>query len=234
MSRTICLEGVAFYPAAIFPSAVDCDDHAPRVGHDHAVLRLVEERSRAGVLRVPREGSVVSARPSKVVSEAERFRALVDAHFEFVWRSVRRLGVPTADADDAAQEVFVVAARKLGSVETGREKAFLFGTAVRVASTRRRTRRRHPEDPAETLDARPHEGEASPEERVELAEARTLLQSILDGMLDEQRAVFVLAELEETPVREIAELLELPRGTVNSRLRRGLDALQSQLGEPEE
>jgi RNA polymerase sigma-70 factor (ECF subfamily) len=183
------------------------------------VLRLVEERSRAGVLGVSREGVAVSARPSKVVSEADRFRSLVDEHFAFVWRSVRRLGMSAADADDAAQEVFVVAARKLGSVEAGREKAFLFGSAVRIASTRRRTRRRHPEDPAETLDTRPHEGDASPEERAELAEARALLQSILDGMLDEQRVVFVLAELEETPVREIAELLELPLGTVSSRLR---------------
>jgi RNA polymerase sigma-70 factor, ECF subfamily len=183
------------------------------------VLRLVEERSRAAVLEAPRGQLVVSVSPSKVASETERFRALVDEHFEFVWRSVRRLGVPSADADDAAQEVFVVTARKLGSIEPDRERAFLFGTAVRVASTRRRTRRRHPEDPAESLDTRPFEGDASPEERLELREARALLQSILDGMSDDQRAVFVLAELEETSVREIAELLTLPVGTVSSRLR---------------
>ncbi len=182
------------------------------------MLRLVDERSRAGVLGVPRGGLVVGDRP-KVVSEAERFRALVDEHFEFVWRSVRRLGVAMADADDAAQEVLVVVARKLGSIEPDREKAFIFGTAVRVASTRRRTRRRHPEDPTETLDTRSLEGDMSAEERLELQQARALLQSILDGMTDEQRAVFVLAELEETSVREIAELLELPIGTVSSRLR---------------
>lgn len=172
---------------------------------------------------------MVSARLSKVRSEVERFRAIVDEHFEFVWRSVRRLGVPLSDADDAAQEVFVVTARKLGSIEPDREKAFLFGTAVRVASTRRRTRRRHPEDPAETLDVRPNEGEASPEERVELAEARTMLQAILEGMSDEQRVVFVLAELEETPVREIAELLDVPLGTVSSRLRAAREAFATEV-----
>jgi RNA polymerase sigma-70 factor (ECF subfamily) len=154
---------------------------------------------------------------------------LVDEHFEFVWRSVRRLGVPMADVDDAAQEVLVVAAKKLGSIEPGREKSFLFGTAVRVASTRRRTRRRHPEDPAETLDTRSLESDMSAEERLELQQARALLQSILDGMSDEQRAVFVLAELEETSVREIAELLGLPIGTVSSRLRAARETFASEV-----
>jgi RNA polymerase sigma-70 factor (ECF subfamily) len=209
----------AFFPVSIFSNHDDWDDHVGRFGHGRAVLRLVDERSRAGILGVPRGGLVVTARPSLVSNEATRFRALVDEHFEFVWRSVRRLGVPAADADDAAQEVFVVAAKKLGSIEADRERAFLFGTAARVASTRRRTRRRHPEDPAETLDARPLEGDMSPEDRLERSQARALLQRILDGMSEDQRAVFVLAELEETSVREIAELLELPLGTVSSRLR---------------
>jgi RNA polymerase sigma-70 factor, ECF subfamily len=183
------------------------------------VLRLVEDRPRAGPFGMERQRLVMGDRRTNVVSDAERFRALVDEHFEFVWRSVRRLGVPVADADDAAQEVLVVTARKLRSIEVDREKAFLFGTAVRVASTRRRTRRRRPEDPAELLDARPLDDDVSPEERAELGEARELLQRILDGMSDDQRTVFLLAELEETSVREIAELLSLPLGTVSSRLR---------------
>jgi RNA polymerase sigma-70 factor (ECF subfamily) len=144
---------------------------------------------------------------------------LVDDHFAFVWRSVRRLGVPSSDADDATQEVFVVAAKKLDGLQLGREKAFLFATAVRVASTARRTRRRHPEDPADSLDARAVADQRDAEGLAELSEARALLQEILGTMPIEQRAVFVLAELEDTPVREIAELLALPLGTVSSRLR---------------
>lgn len=161
---------------------------------------------------------------SKEMARAARFRDLVDAHFAFVWRCVRRFGVPASDADDAAQEVFVVAARKLDSLESGREKAFLFATALRVASTARRTRRRHPEDPADTIDARPSAEQPTAEELAELVEARAHLQEILDGMAVEQRAVFVLAELEETPVREIADLLGLPLGTVSSRLRTAREA----------
>ncbi len=147
-----------------------------------------------------------------------RFRDLVGRHFEFVWRSVRRLGVRAADCDDAAQEVFLVAARRLDDFTLERERAFLFGTCARVASTRRRGSRRHPEE----LDGAPDErarDELSPEELAELARARPLLQEILDGMTLDFRAVFILAEIEELSVREISELLGVPQGTVSSRLR---------------
>ncbi len=148
----------------------------------------------------------------------QRFRDLVDRHFEFVWRSVRRLGVPEADADDAAQEVFLVAARHLDRFPVDRERAFLFGTALRIASTRRRSARRRPEELDAASDERPG-AELDPEELAELARARPLLQEILDGMSMELRAVFVLAEIEELTVPEIAELLDVPQGTVSSRLR---------------
>lgn len=147
-----------------------------------------------------------------------RFRGLVDRHYEFVWRSARRLGVPLADVDDAAQEVFVVAARRLDDFGAERERAFLFGTAMRVASTRRRNARRHPEELDATGDERPA-GELDPEELAELARARPLLQEILDGMNDEVRAVFILSEIEELSLREIAEVLGVPQGTVSSRLK---------------
>jgi RNA polymerase sigma-70 factor (ECF subfamily) len=150
--------------------------------------------------------------------EMARFRELVDRHYEFVWRSVRRLGVRRSDVDDAAQEVFLVAARRLADFGADRERAFLFGTAARVASTRRRNERRRPEELDAESDARPA-GELDPEELAELARARPLLQEILDGMTDELRAVFILSELEELPVREIAEVLGVPQGTVSSRLR---------------
>jgi RNA polymerase sigma-70 factor (ECF subfamily) len=155
--------------------------------------------------------------PLSAAREA-RFRELVEQHFSFVWRGVRRLGVAPGDVDDAAQEVFLVAARRLDDFTPDRERAFLFGTAVRVAATRRRSARRHPEELDADSDARSMDG-LDPEELAELARARPLLQEILDGMSEELRAVFVLSELEELAVREIAELLGVPQGTVSSRLR---------------
>jgi RNA polymerase sigma-70 factor (ECF subfamily) len=143
---------------------------------------------------------------------------MLDRHFDFVWRSLRRFGVPEGDVDDAAQEVFVVAARRFDQIVPERERAFLVGTAVRVASTFRRSARRRPEEPSDVLDEELALG-PSPEELSELARARVLLQRILDEMSLEQRAVFVLSELEEIAAPGIAELLGIPVGTVHSRLR---------------
>ena len=155
-----------------------------------------------------------------------RVRSLIERHFDFVWRSLRRLGVREADADDAAQEVFVVAARRLDDVLGDRERAFLFGTAVRVCSTRRRQARRHPEDPSGAGDEHAVAG-PDPERLVELRQARALLDDILNGMGPELRSVFVLAELEEQSVREIAESFGIPEGTVSSRLRAAREKFRS-------
>lgn len=147
-----------------------------------------------------------------------RFRGLVERHYDFVWRSLRRLGVPAADVDDAAQEVFIVAARRLDDFTEDRERAFLFGTASRVCSTRRRTARRHPEQPSDAVDEQLH-ADLDPEALAELAQARPLLQGLLEELDTEFRSVFILAELEELAVRDIAGVLGIPEGTVASRLR---------------
>src|SRR5438552_2214196 len=76
---------------------------------------------------------------SRIGESEARLRLLMAAHFDFVWRSLRRLGLLDAEADDGAQEVFLVASRKLAQINTGSERQFLFATAVRVASTRRRS-----------------------------------------------------------------------------------------------
>lgn len=151
-------------------------------------------------------------------ARAPRFRALVREHFDFVWRTLRRLGVATADTDDAAQEVFLVACRRLQDVSPGRERAFLFGTSLRVASTRRRSQSRRAENPESNFDELAA-ADLDPEQLSQLAGARIVLQRILDGMSDELRTVFILAELEELPAHEIADLLAIPAGTVSSRLR---------------
>ena len=157
-----------------------------------------------------------------------RVRTLLARNFDFVWRSLRRLGVREADADDATQEVFVVAARRLDDVLEDRERAFLFGTAVRVCSTRRRLARRHPEDPSGDGDEHAVTG-PNPEELAELREAKAELDRVLDGLGADLRSVFVLAELEELSVREIAALLGIPEGTVSSRLRAARSRMQKAL-----
>jgi RNA polymerase sigma-70 factor (ECF subfamily) len=154
------------------------------------------------------------------VAADKRLRALVDAYYDFVWRSLRRLGVANGDVDDAAQRVYSTLARKLGSVRPGSERSFLFQTALPVAADCRRTRRRRREVAEVGEDEAPADPSPSGEDLLDLRRAREHLDRILDGMSLELRAVFVLFELDEMTMAEIAELLEVPAGTVASRLRR--------------
>lgn len=184
----------------------------------------------------------LSVREQGPSSEA-RLRVVRDQHFEFVWRSVRRLGVPEADADDAVQQVFIVASRRLASIAEGSERAFLFGTALRVASHTRRAARRRSEVPLQdeappTTSGGPRapveptssigDG-SSAEDLVDQRRARALLDDVLESLPLDMRAVFVLFELEEMTLAEIAALLGVPSGTVASRLRRGRELFQAEI-----
>jgi RNA polymerase sigma-70 factor (ECF subfamily) len=146
------------------------------------------------------------------------FEDIYRAHFAFVWRNLRRLGVSEADAADVAQEVFIVVHRKLPEF-AGRSKVttWLYGVCFRVASERRRSGVRAPlgEQEAAAFVSRPAEPHASAERNEGLA----LLERVLARIPDEQRAVFCLFELEGMTGDEIAESLEIPLGTVYSRLR---------------
>ena len=157
---------------------------------------------------------------TSAAAEGERLTAMAENHFQFVWRCLRRLGVPEPGVDDAAQQVFETAARKLDRIASGSERAFLFQTAVRVASgTRRRTETRREVMDEEVLDEQPS-ASPGPEEAAALRQRRALLDEVLDALPLELKAVFVLFELEELSTLEIAPLLGLPIGTVASRLRR--------------
>lgn len=158
-----------------------------------------------------------------------RLAAVAREHFGFIWRSLRRLGVPEPAVDDAAQQVFEVASRRLAEVEAGREKAFLFKTALLVAMEARRyaarARARSTDTEVEALNA----GGPSPEEAALVSEKRLLLDRVLGALELDERTVFVLYEIEELQLAEIAELVGIPRGTVASRLRRARDAFHNEV-----
>lgn len=157
--------------------------------------------------------------PQAVALLPPRFDAVYDEHFDLVWRSLRRLGVPPESLDDAAQEVFLVVHRRLSEFK-GRSslKTWVVGISVRVASDfRRRQRRKEPaSEPLgeELLDQRP-----GPDELAAQSEALRLLDATLRELDDEKREVFVLAELEHLSAPEISLALDLNVNTVYSRLR---------------
>jgi RNA polymerase sigma-70 factor (ECF subfamily) len=155
----------------------------------------------------------------------QRLAEMVQTHYALLWRTVRRLGVPEAEVDDALQEVFLVSHRKIELVPRHQERAFLMAVAIRVASTRRRSLRRRRECTqgalAEQADPSP-----SPYDLAERKRARALLDEILDSMELKFRTVFVLFELEGLEIQQVADLLEIPAGTVASRLRRARELFQ--------
>lgn len=147
------------------------------------------------------------------------FEEIYRAHYPFVWRTLRRMGVKERDATDAGQKVFLIAHRRL-SMFDGRStlKTWLCGIALRVASDYRRSAvsRR------EVLVAETPVGasrEADQLRQLEQQERLATLDVVLSELPLEQRAVFVLFELEEMSGQEIAKLLGVPEGTVRSRLR---------------
>src|SRR5262249_41604443 len=140
-------------------------------------------------------------------------------------RLVRRLGVPDGAIDDAVQEVFLVAQRRLAEIEVGKEKSFLYGTALRVVSQSRRTRARRREDDPGDIDHVDHA--PTPDELVAHKRAREMLDAIVARLPDDTRDVFVLYELEGLTMAEIAACTGLPAGTVASRLRRGREAFRA-------
>lgn len=147
-------------------------------------------------------------------------KQLFTTHYSSIFRLLRRFGVAPAELDDAAQEVFWVAARRLNEIQPGREHAFLYGVALRIASNVLRRQKCVP--PTLELDASPAltDPQPSPEQHLEQRRARELLDVVLAQMPLELRTTFVLFELEGMPVKEIAELEEIPLGTASSRLRR--------------
>lgn len=168
-----------------------------------------------------------AAAEHRSASEQQRLRTLVETHHAFLWRSLRRLGVPEADVDDAAQQAWLVVARKLGSLVMGAEKGFVFAVALRVASAHRRSLARRNE--VGVVEAGLEDPMPSADELLDRGRARALMDQILDGIPLEHRAVFVLYEIEEMTAPEIAQLLAIPLGTVASRLRRAREMFETRL-----
>jgi RNA polymerase sigma-70 factor, ECF subfamily len=148
-----------------------------------------------------------------------RIAALVSSTYNLVWRSLRCLGVVHADADDACQQVFLVTYRRLSDIAPECERSFLLQTALRVAADFRRSRERRREEAGPDMNAFA-DRTANPEESLDQRQARAFLDRTLEAMPMDLRTVFVLFELDELTMAEIATVLDIPPGTVASRLRR--------------
>ncbi len=176
-----------------------------------------------GALEGPASPFAKSARPQAAVRVSDAVRA----HYGSLWRWLRRLGVPEGSVEDVAQQALFVFARRIDDVEPGREKTFLFGVALRVAQAARRERRPWQDTDGEQVlcglrAAGPDAGEELDDRR-----ARALLDALLESMPPDLRSVFILHELEEMTMADIARTLDVPAGTVASRLRRARETFEA-------
>ncbi len=178
---------------------------------------LTSEAQRPAVAPVPLGRETKSE--SVAAAQVRDFTRLYEEHFGFVWRSVRYLGVPEAQTDDAVQDTFLVAHRRLADFEArSSPRTWLFAIALRVVRDHRRSLRRrgrlHDELGRVTPASTP-----TPFDHTAHGEKLAVLHAALEALPEDQRAVFVLTELEQLSAPEIAQALELNLNTVYSRLR---------------
>jgi RNA polymerase sigma-70 factor (ECF subfamily) len=151
--------------------------------------------------------------------EALDVRGIYSAHGRFVWLSLQRLGIKPADLDDVAQDVFMIVHRRLDTFDRrSRITTWLFGICMRVAANYRRRRRWTREILSGGVeDERPATLVAADDLLVH-REERELAERALNRLDVARRATFVMFELESLSCQEIAELMNVPVGTVYSRL----------------
>lgn len=154
--------------------------------------------------------------------------ALVLEHSAFVFRVLTHLGVPTSQLEDASQEVFLIVLRQLDAFE-GRSsvQTWLFGICRNVA--RRFRRREHQKLEVATEELPESVVQPAQEGEVWIRRAHLLLLQALEALDEEQRAVFVLFEIEQFTMDEIAASLKCPTSTCYARLYAARSKVQAQL-----
>ena len=160
-------------------------------------------------------------------------RQLYDSHFAFVWRNLRRLGIPDAILEDAAQDVFLVVHRRWDSFDSrwSSVETWLFGILLRVARNHRRSLRRRAwaiPSPGEVVEVVPSPA-AGPAELVQRREAVAMLDRLLDSLDDDKRAIIVLVDIEQLSVPQAAESLDVNLNTAYWRLRTARTQLRKSL-----
>jgi len=139
------------------------------------------------------------------------------AYASFVWRSLRYLGVPEQDLEDMSQEVFIVVHKRLGSFAADTDlRSWLYAVCWRVSKSYHRANRN---SRVKLSHRPPHlQSPATPLQSLEQRQALELGYRLLDTLDERKRAVFVLYEIEQVPMEEIARALGCPVQTAYARL----------------
>jgi RNA polymerase sigma-70 factor (ECF subfamily) len=149
---------------------------------------------------------------------APDLRAIFDAHFDYVWITLRRLGVRDSDLEDVAHEVFLKVHARLHDYDQARPiRPWLFGFAFRVASDHQRLARHRVE--VVGLVSEPVDAACGADQQLEADDERRLVEAALQCVETERRAVLLMHDVDEVPIPEVARALEINVNTAYSRLR---------------
>jgi RNA polymerase sigma-70 factor (ECF subfamily) len=159
--------------------------------------------------------------PPRKAEDHARLQRMFATHHTTVWRALRRRGLTADEAADATQETFLIAAGRLADIHPDSERAFLVGTALRAAHTLGRKIKRWHLD--EDMDQRVALSRDAGDEHADVE----LCDLALSKMTPELAEMIVVYEIEGFSSPEIAALLEMPLGSVASRLRRAREQFRS-------
>lgn len=158
----------------------------------------------------------------------EQFAAECNLYLDQVWRQLRAMGVADRYLEDATQEVFLIAHRKVVGFE-GRARfgTWLYAIAHRVGCNFRRKAKRDAQ--TEPFAVQHESDERNPEQVLVNKQAAELVQSFCNNLSEKLRDVFVLCLLEGQPAGEVAALLRVPENTIYSRVRLVREAFKKEL-----
>jgi len=184
-----------------------------------APIQLERQDGSPPLAALPADGRG-GAGPGNVRLPDARFREIYETWFDHILKWLYAFGVPSSDTEDLAQEIFLVVRRKLSRFDGNNLAGWLYRiTQLTVRDHRRRSwfknlvaRRREVD-----LTELSHGGE-SPERRYEQRENRRIFQELMDKMSEKRRTTFVLFEVEGYSGQEIADMHDVPLGTVWTRL----------------
>lgn len=172
--------------------------------------------------------NVTRAAKVRGTSREQAFRALFEAEIQYLWNTLRYLGVRDADVRDVAHDVFVTVFKRFDECDPSQPlRSWLFVIAYHAASNYRRLARHRREVAVDEMDQEDQRG--SMEEELDTRRQVRLLLRALEGMALEKRAVLVMHDIDGKPVPQVAEALSIPLNTAYSRLRLARRELESKV-----
>ena len=182
----------------------------------------VEGTAQAPILPSASQADLAEALPTSATSAAplnrEHAAQLFAIHGDYVWNSLRRIGVRNEDLEDLTHDTFVAVFRHWSSYDVARPlKPWLFGFALRIASDHRR--RAHHRFEVSDTGLEPRDDAPDAIGVLLQKEREALARSALSSIELSRRAVFILHELDGVTIPEVAAGLQIPVATAYSRLR---------------